>query len=132
MHIKGQNLAAAHKCWIDKLRCASCSHIVTADIPDCIGTEKYDTAFKAILALQKYYVTVPCERFPDRLLYFNKTFSCSTYELKLILKHVGLDWQHDPMLLYTNYLHRYFFLKTSQPLIALLHKHEPNLAVTLH
>jgi len=56
------NLAAVHKYWIEKLRCASCSYIVSADIPKHVGTEKYDAAFKAILALQKYYVAVPFNR----------------------------------------------------------------------
>jgi transposase len=62
VRIKGQNLAAVHKYWIEKLRCASCSYIVSADIPRYVGSEKYDAAFKAILALQKYYVAVPFHR----------------------------------------------------------------------
>ena len=52
VRVKGQNLAAVHKYWIDKLRCGSCSHLVTAEIPRHIGDSKYDAAFKAILALQ--------------------------------------------------------------------------------
>ena len=39
-----------------------CSHIISADIPNHIGHEKYDPAFKAILALQKYYVAIPFHR----------------------------------------------------------------------
>ena len=62
VRVKGQNLAAVHKYWIDKLRCASCSYIFAADIPHHVGTEKYDAAFKAILALQKYYVAIPFYR----------------------------------------------------------------------
>ncbi|MEO9204352.1 MAG: transposase [Gammaproteobacteria bacterium] len=62
VRVKGQNLAAVHKYWIDKLRCASCSYIISADVPNHVGTEKYDAAFKAILALQKYYVAVPFNR----------------------------------------------------------------------
>lgn len=62
VRVKGQNLAAVHKYWVDKLRCASCSYIVSADIPCHVGAEKYDAAFKAILALQKYYVAVPFNR----------------------------------------------------------------------
>lgn len=62
VRVKGQNLAAVHKYWIDKLRCGSCSHLVTADIPRYIGDSKYDAAFKAILALQKYYVAIPFYR----------------------------------------------------------------------
>lgn len=62
VRIKGQNLAAVHKYWVEKLRCASCSYLVSADIPKHVGTEKYDAAFKAILALQKYYVAIPFNR----------------------------------------------------------------------
>jgi transposase len=62
VRVKGQNLAAVHKYWIDKLRCGSCSHLVTAEIPRQIGDSKYDAAFKAILALQKYYVAIPFYR----------------------------------------------------------------------
>ena len=62
VRIKGQNLAAVHKYWIDKLRCTLCSHMVSAKIPSHVGEEKYDAAFKAILALQKYYVAVPFHR----------------------------------------------------------------------
>ena len=62
VRVKGQNLAAVHKYWIDKLRCASCGYIFVADIPTYVGAEKYDAAFKAILALQKYYVAIPFNR----------------------------------------------------------------------
>ncbi len=62
VRVKGQNLAAVHKYWVEKLRCASCGHLVSASIPDHVGKEKYDAAFKAILVLQKYYVAVPFYR----------------------------------------------------------------------
>ncbi len=62
VRVQGQNLAAVHKYWIDKLRCASCNHLILANIPTSIGNEKYDAAFKAILALQKYYVATPFYR----------------------------------------------------------------------
>jgi len=62
VRIKGQNLAAVHKYWIQKLRCATCGYLVQANIPEEIGKEKYDAAFKAILVLQKYYVAVPFYR----------------------------------------------------------------------
>lgn len=62
VRIKGQNLAAVHKYHIEKLRCTTCGYLVKADIPDSVGLEKYDAAFKAILALQKYYVAVPFHR----------------------------------------------------------------------
>ena len=62
VRIKGQNLAVVHKYWVNKLRCASCSHLIKADVPEDIGNEKYDAAFKAILVLQKYYVAIPFYR----------------------------------------------------------------------
>jgi len=62
VRVKGQNLATVHKYWIDKLRCALCGYIISADIPGHVGEEKYDTTFKAILTLKKYYVAVPFNR----------------------------------------------------------------------
>src|SRR3990167_10466519 len=62
VRVRGQNLAVVDKYWIDKLRCALCSYLVIADVPEHIGSEKYDAAFKAILALQKYYVAIPFYR----------------------------------------------------------------------
>jgi hypothetical protein len=62
VRVKGQNLAAVHKYWIEKLRCALCGYIISADTPNHISSEKYDAAFKAILALQKYYVAIPFNR----------------------------------------------------------------------
>jgi transposase len=62
VRVKGQNLAAVHKYWIEKLRCALCGCLVSADVPTEIGNEKYDAAFKALLALQKYYVAIPFYR----------------------------------------------------------------------
>ncbi|HAU3965746.1 TPA: transposase [Legionella pneumophila] len=62
VRVKGQNLAAVHKYWVEKLRCVTCGYLVTADVPDDVGTEKYDATFKSALALQKYYVAVPFNR----------------------------------------------------------------------
>ncbi len=56
------NLAAVHKYWIEKLRCALCGYFISAELPLLIGNEKYDATFKAALALQKYYVAVPFQR----------------------------------------------------------------------
>ncbi len=62
VRVKGQNLAAVHKYWVEKLRCALCGELISADIPLNVGTQKYDAAFKAILVLQKYYVAIPFYR----------------------------------------------------------------------
>lgn len=62
VRVKGQNLAAVHKYWVEKLRCATCGYLVSADVPAEVGKAKYDSAFKAVLVLQKYYVAVPFNR----------------------------------------------------------------------
>lgn len=62
VRVKGQNLAAVHKYWVEKLRCATCGYLISASVPDDVGTEKYDATFKSVLALQKYYVAVPFNR----------------------------------------------------------------------
>ena len=62
IRIKGQQMACAHRYTIEKLRCNLCGLIITANIPDEVGSEKYDARFKALLALQKYYIAVPSYR----------------------------------------------------------------------
>jgi transposase len=62
IRIKGQNLARVLHYIVEKLRCALCGKVFSADLPANIGTEKYDAAFKSILVLQKYYVGVPFYR----------------------------------------------------------------------
>jgi len=54
VRVKGQDLAEVHKSWAEKLRCALCGYLITAEPPKDAGSEKYDAAFKAILALQKF------------------------------------------------------------------------------
>lgn len=62
INIKGQNLACVDKYWIEKLRCALCNEIFSAEIPTHISKEKYQPSFKAVLALQKYYMAMPFHR----------------------------------------------------------------------
>ncbi len=62
VRVRGQNLAVVDKYWIDKLRCALCSHLVLASVAAHVEKEKYDSVFKAILTLQKYYVAIPFYR----------------------------------------------------------------------
>ena len=62
INIKGQNLASVNKYWIEKLRCALCNEIFSANIPAHIHQEKYHPSFKAMLALQKYYMAMPFHR----------------------------------------------------------------------
>lgn len=62
INIKGQNLASVDKYWIEKLRCALCNEVFSANIPTHVHQEKYHPSFKAILALQKYYMAMPFHR----------------------------------------------------------------------
>ncbi|WP_278043666.1 IS66 family transposase [Legionella cincinnatiensis] len=62
INIKGQNLASVNKYWIEKLRCDLCNEIFSATIPVHVHQEKYHPSFKAILALQKYYMAMPFHR----------------------------------------------------------------------
>jgi transposase len=60
--IRGNALATVHRYHIEKLRCALCGMVLTAPLAPGVSTQKYDSVFKAQLALQKYYVAVPFYR----------------------------------------------------------------------
>lgn len=60
--IKGQNFACVHDYLIEKLRCNLCGDLVSATPPPEALGEKYDESFKAMLAINKYYVAVPFYR----------------------------------------------------------------------
>jgi len=62
IRVVGQNLAKALKYEVEKLRCATCGIIATADLPPGVSLKKYDFRFKAILAVQKYFCGVPFYR----------------------------------------------------------------------
>ncbi|CDZ76806.1 Transposase [Legionella massiliensis] len=62
VNIKGHNLASVNKYWIEKLRCALCNEVFPATIPKQVCKEKYHPSFKAMLALQKYYMAMPFHR----------------------------------------------------------------------
>ncbi len=62
IRITGNALATVHRYLLDKLRCNLCGEVVTAPLPPNAPKEKYDHAFKAQLAIQKYYVAVPFYR----------------------------------------------------------------------
>ena len=62
VRINGQSFAQVYKYIIEKLRCDLCGVLISAQIPTQLGAEKYDASFKAIVALQKYYVAVPFYR----------------------------------------------------------------------
>jgi len=62
LRIVGQKIAEVRKVKVQRLRCNLCGYLIQAAIPDWVGTEKYDAAFKAWLVLQKYRVAVPFYR----------------------------------------------------------------------
>ena len=62
VRIKGQPIASVHKIWIQKLRCSLCGLLIKANVPESIGEDKYDDAFKSQLVLQKYYLAIPFNR----------------------------------------------------------------------
>lgn len=55
-------MGVAHRYTIEKLRCALCNEVFTPELPDELKGEKYDANFIAQLALQKYFIGVPCLR----------------------------------------------------------------------
>ncbi|HIG0326666.1 TPA: IS66 family transposase [Legionella pneumophila] len=61
-NIKGQNLASVEKYWLEKLRCALCNVLFTADLPSNVNKDKYPPSLKAMLALQKYHMAMPFHR----------------------------------------------------------------------
>lgn len=62
IRIKGQNFARVLHYVVEKLRCALCDYLIVAKLPEDAGNEKYDSSFKAMIVLQKYYVAVPFYR----------------------------------------------------------------------
>lgn len=65
IRIKGQDFAKVIRYHLEKLRCSTCGLIVKASLPEQVGQTKYDYCFKAILAVQKYFVGVPFYRQED-------------------------------------------------------------------
>lgn len=65
IRISGQDIAKATRYHIEKLKCSTCGVIVKAPLPEEVSDKKYDYRFKAILAVQKYFVGVPFYRQED-------------------------------------------------------------------
>jgi len=62
VRVKGQAPLAAKVYEMEKFRCNLCGQVFTADAPEGIGDEKYDTASGAVIALLKYGSGVPFYR----------------------------------------------------------------------
>lgn len=59
IRITVQDIAKATRYHIQKLKCNTCGLIVRASLPSEVSQKKYNDRFKAILAVQKYFVGVP-------------------------------------------------------------------------
>jgi len=62
IRIAGNPLANIHRYYLETLRCPLCDWCKTAALPPNVPMQKYDSAFKAQLSIQKYYVGVPFYR----------------------------------------------------------------------
>lgn len=62
IRVKGQNFARVLHYVVEKCRCSLCGYLLVAELPTDVGNEKYDSAFKSMIVLQKYYVAVPFYR----------------------------------------------------------------------
>jgi transposase len=62
IRIKGQSCAHVVRYEFDKLRCALCGAVFTAEAPADFPKEKYDPYFKANLIIQKYFMASPFYR----------------------------------------------------------------------
>ena len=59
IRIVGQDIAKVTRYHIQKLRCNTCGLLVKVSLPSEVSPKKYNDRFKAILAVQKYFVGVP-------------------------------------------------------------------------
>lgn len=66
VRVTGAPLAQATRYNLQKLRCAICEVIYTAELPSGVSTKKYDANFIAMLMINKYFMSVPLYR-QDRL-----------------------------------------------------------------
>lgn len=62
LRIQGQHLATVIRYHIQRLRCSTCNTYVHTPLPDEARQPKYNSSFKALLAVQKYFVGVPFHR----------------------------------------------------------------------
>jgi transposase len=63
VRIDGNPLATVTNYRVETLRCALCSFVFKADLPEGVSkTEKYNELFKANLAIQKYFAAMPFYR----------------------------------------------------------------------
>lgn len=62
IRVKGQSCAHVVRYDFDKLRCALCGTVFTAEAPSDFPPQKYDAYFKANLVIQKYFMASPFYR----------------------------------------------------------------------
>lgn len=59
LRITGGSLANATNYQLERLRCALCGNLFKASLPVGVSQDKYDTRFKSLLAINKYYMGMP-------------------------------------------------------------------------
>jgi transposase len=64
IRLRGAVPVTAERTNVDRLRCALCGEVFTADVPDDVKDEKYDEGTMAIVSLIKYGSAMPFHRFP--------------------------------------------------------------------
>ena len=62
IRIDGHALLSAMRYELQKLRCSACGQIFTAPLPSQAGEEKYSARARAVLAVSRYYLGLPCYR----------------------------------------------------------------------
>jgi len=62
MRLDGNALVSAVRYELEKLRCSACGQIFTASVPTAVGTDKYTSRARAVLALARYYLGLPWHR----------------------------------------------------------------------
>ena len=62
MRIDGQALLSAIRYQLEKLRCSACGQICTARLPAGVGEEKDSPKARAVLAVGRYLLGLPCYR----------------------------------------------------------------------
>lgn len=62
LRIDGHALLSAVHYALDKLRCSACGHLFTAGLPAGVGAEKYSPRARAVLAVGRYLLGLPCYR----------------------------------------------------------------------
>jgi transposase len=62
IRLDGNALLSALRYEVEKLRCSACGQVFTAPLPEEASEEKYSARARAVLAVGRYYLGLPCYR----------------------------------------------------------------------